>query len=105
MAGFDDDEALSYSEQAYHESRLSKLDTEEKGLGNGLCRTCEAGTVFKSGSEREIRAYCGRVNRWVAPDVVECTRYIARDTLDLDELARLAIIVDPRVGVDDRSYR
>jgi hypothetical protein len=105
MAASDDDDPLSYAETVYHENRLSKHDAEEAGLGRGLCRTCTYGTVMKSGSVRAIRTYCGRVSGWVAPDIIECTRYLARDTLDLDTLTQLAVIVDPRVGVDDRSYR
>ncbi len=39
------------------------------------------------------------------PDIVECSEFKAVTLLSLGQMAEIALVIDPRRGINDGSYR
>jgi hypothetical protein len=82
---------------------------EEKGLdANILCAKCASGHLYRRKNRLEYVVTCGVFdsgNRVMPDDIVECSDFSPRHRLSIWKLAELALEIDPRVGINDGSYR
>lgn len=78
---------------------------EERGLFQRvLCARCSQGTVYRRAGHLEPVAFCGRTERPVPTDIAECTGFSDPRTPKLFEMQEIALPIDTRVGVSDKSY-
>lgn len=81
-------------------SRMREVRTDAKSL----CITCEHGTVFRQRSRDRVVFVCQKLDREVPNDIIECTGYENPHELGLGQLIEMAVIIDPREGVNVRSF-
>lgn len=55
--------------------------------------------------DREFLDQLQRLGRYVPPDIVECSEFQAVAALTLSQMREIALPIDLRPGIDDRSYR
>lgn len=84
---------------------------ERREVRGTLCERCNSGQVYRrnrstgKGSQAgEAVTFCRRMGHRVPNDIVECSGYEDANALSMEDLARIALTVDPRKGVDDKSY-
>ena len=70
-----------------------------------LCGRCRWGQEMRRAHGTEPMVFCRSIGRGVPSDIMECTGYLDRKSMDLGEMQWIAKPVDPRVGVQDGSYR
>ena len=79
---------------------------QDRRLGTGtLCDRCDHGHIYRRRGARDISVYCRSLRAQVPPDIAECSAYRGAATLTLGDMMDLALTIDPREGVDRRSYR
>lgn len=84
---------------------LAARNLEERRLtANVLCARCKRGTVSRRRGKLEVEVYCHSIGSRVAPDIVECGSFEDAKTMDLDDMQKLAHIIDIRQGFHDKSY-
>ncbi len=84
---------------------LAGRNLEERRLdSNVLCARCTRGTVFRRKGKLIVTVYCHAMNREVPPDIVECSEFKDVKAMDMDTMQRLALPVDPREGINKKSY-
>jgi hypothetical protein len=49
--------------------------------------------------------YCSFAEREVPADIVECSKFRDVNTMSLPDMIQIAVPIDARPGIDDRSYR
>ena len=77
-------------------------------IGQALCGQCSNGLVYRRTSTSdagESTTYCAVMTKIIPNDVSECTRFCDAQRISMEDLLRLAIIIDPRIGIHDKSYR
>lgn len=84
---------------------LAGRNLEERRLGaNILCGRCRRGIVQRRRGKLEVLVFCHAINRRVPPDIVECNGFEDVKKMDLDDMTRLAVVIDVREGVHRKSY-
>lgn len=78
---------------------------ERQAGGDSLCTGCRHSHVYRRRGSPDATIYCHRLERYVPPDIVECSEFRAIAALSLSEMADIALHVDPRPGISDGSYR
>jgi len=84
--------------------RFSRMVEERGRFRDVLCAKCQHGVVYRRRGRLEPVAYCQQMRQEMPTDLAECSAFEAAGKLDSYELAKIALIVDPRVGVNDGSY-
>lgn len=76
-----------------------------------LCGQCEHGIVYrrnasvgKGAGAGEPVTYCQRIGETVPNDIVECSGFSEPHSMDMTDMVRIALIIDPRPGVNGKSY-
>lgn len=81
---------------------------EERGLtANTLCARCKYGMIMRRRNRLELMVFCRRF--WDTPtrvpeDLAECSCFEAHTKMTIAEMGELALPVDPRKGVNEKSY-
>jgi len=87
------------------ERRAGIPPAEERGLLHAsLCARCEHGVVYHRQDRLEVTAYCKTMLRQVPSDIAECTNFVQPNALDLEGMVEMALPVDGRDGVNEKSY-
>jgi len=73
--------------------------------GGGLCNGCKHAHLLRRRGVQDVWVYCHELGKAVPPDIVECSQFSAVAALSLHEMQRIALPIDPRPGIHDRSYR
>jgi len=77
------------------------------GTVKSICVSCSSGMVFRreadtlTGTQTVI---CHQIRREMPPDIVECTNYYSRTTMSVHDMMRIALPVDPRLGINRKAY-
>jgi hypothetical protein len=87
---------LHAAAQAYQERRAG---------GDSLCVGCRHSHLYRRRGSSDASIYCHRLERYVPPDIVECSEFKAVTALSLGQMAEIALVIDPRCGINDSSYR
>jgi hypothetical protein len=95
-SSWEEAEHLSVGNRAVEETRLD---------ANILCARCQWGHLYRRRRRLEFQVFCNSLERHVPADIVECSRFCDTNALSLTDMVRVALPVDPRPGIDDRSYR
>lgn len=94
--------------RAHNESvelyRKSRALEERQLVTSTMCAGCRFGVVFRRKNQLNVHVNCLQFGP-VPSDIVECSRYIEHNTMDMREMEMLALPVDGRVGIRDGSYR
>lgn len=97
MSTFDFDEFDPFTTAGpYREGRFG---------GVSLCAGCKHSHVHRRRSSPDPSVYCHELGKYVPPDIVECNQFSAVAALSLHQIQKIALPIDPRPGIDDRSYR
>jgi hypothetical protein len=86
-------------------------DRQTGGTANwsSLCASCSSSTIYfrraPAGVPIEPTTYCSEMNRTVPGDIVECSGYAERSAMTLQGMYDIAVMIDPREGVNDGAYR
>ena len=81
------------------------LETDTR-IGPGiLCAGCRSGMVFRRKEQNHSTVWCSWIGRSVPLDIVECSGFLSKKSLTLNEMGEIALPVDGRVGIHDKSYR
>lgn len=86
------------------ETLATATSSAERGLGDSLCTTCKHSVIFRRKERMDVIVRCGMVERVVPSDVHECSAYDDVNSMSLYEMKQIALDVDPRRGVNDKSY-
>ena len=73
--------------------------------GQSLCTGCKHSHLYRRQGDQDVRVFCHRLDRYVPPDIVECSEFRPIAALSLSQMREIALPVDPRPGVSDGSYR
>jgi hypothetical protein len=84
------------ADDRYRESRVA---------GESLCTGCKHAHRYRRRGSPDPAIFCHTLDRYVPPDIVECSEYRAVAALSLTEMREIALPVDPRPGIHDGSYR
>ena len=93
---WDEVDQLRAGSRAVEETRLD---------ANTLCARCQWGHLYRRRHGLRFQVFCGYLERQVPGDIVECSKFSDPKTLSLSDMVSIALPVDPRVGIDERSYR
>lgn len=86
--------------------RAGSRAVEETRLdANTLCARCQWGHLYRRRRSLQFQVFCGYLEHHVPADIVECSKFRDAKTLSLSDMVSIALPVDPRIGVDERSYR
>ena len=69
------------------------------------CARCQWGHLYRRRHSVQFEVFCSYLERHVPADIVECSKFTDAKTLSLSDMVSIAIPVDSRIGVDERSYR
>lgn len=84
---------------------LASKNVEERRLdANVLCARCNRGMVYRRRGSLEVVVYCHALSTNVPPDIIECSAFRDPKAMDLDDMNKLALRVDKREGINDKSY-
>ena len=78
---------------------------ERRFDGAGLCAGCKHSHLHRRRDKLDPAVYCHELGRYVPPDIVECSQFSAVAALSLPQMQKVTLPIDPRPGIDDRSYR
>lgn len=78
---------------------------ERQAGGDSLCVGCRHSHLYRRRGSPDVSIYCHRLERYVPPDIVECSEFKAVTALSLSQMAEIALVIDPRRGISDGSYR
>ncbi len=92
----DDDFDIHTAAQPYRERPVG---------GQNLCTGCKHSHLYRRHGDQDVRVFCHRLDRYVPPDIVECSEFRPIASLSLSQMREIALPVDPRPGVNDGSYR
>ena len=77
-----------------------------RSLTASLCGRCEHGLVARCESTNELTTHCTVLGKSAPPDIVECTQYrtSGSDSHTIEEMVKVALIIDPRVLPGEKTY-
>jgi hypothetical protein len=79
---------------------------EERNLDrNVLCARCTSGVVMQRGGKLHVVVYCHALTQFVPTDIVKCSSFTDVKAMDFDQMKQIAVIIDPRTGINDGAYR
>ncbi len=78
---------------------------ERQAGGDSLCVGCRHCHLYRRRGSPDASIYCHRLERYVPPDIVECSEFKAVTAPSLSQMAEIALVIDPRCGINDGSYR
>ena len=79
---------------------------QDRRLGAGsLCDRCDHGHIYRRRGARDVAVYCRSLRTRVPADIAECSAFRAATALTLSDMVDIALTIDPREGIDRRSYR
>ena len=79
---------------------------QDRRLGAGsLCDRCDHGHIYRRRGAGDVAVYCRSLRTQVPPDIAECSAFRAATALTLSDMMEIALMIDPRDGIDGRSYR
>jgi hypothetical protein len=85
---------------------LGSRAVEERRLDTSiLCARCTWGHLYRRRRRLHFEVFCSFLERPVPADIVECSKFSDANDLSLRDMVQMALPVDPRPGIDDRSYR
>lgn len=88
--------------------RIDNRCAEESNLTRGvLCGSCKHGQVMRRRGKLDLIVWCHRAfdaHIEVPADLAECSEYESRSSMSVRTMADIALPVDGRPGVHDRSY-
>lgn len=85
--------------------RLRARNLEESRLDvNILCASCTNGHLYRREGKLHFDVYCHAIEKKVPQDVIECSSYNQKGAMSLEDMKRLATVIDVRPGIDDKSY-
>jgi len=70
-----------------------------------LCAGCKHSHLYRRQGRQDAAVFCHSLDRYVPPDIVECSEFRPVSALTLSQMSEIALPVDPRPGISDRSYR
>jgi hypothetical protein len=73
--------------------------------GASLCSGCTHSHIYRRRGSVDAFVYCHRLDRYVPPDIVECSEFRAVTALSLSQMQAIALPIDPRPGISEGSYR
>ena len=77
-----------------------------KRLGaQSLCAGCKHSHVYRRRNNPDPHVYCQELGKYVPPDIVECSQFNPVAALSLHQMQKIALPIDPRLGISDGSYR
>ena len=86
--------------------RAGNRAVEETRLAaNTLCARCQWGHLYRRRRRLQFQVFCGYLERHVPADIVECSKFRDAKALSLSDMVSIALPVDPRICVDEWSYR
>lgn len=88
--------------------RIGNRCAEESNLSRGvLCGSCTHGQVMRRKGKLDLVVWCRRAfdNYAVVPaDLAECSEYEKKGSMSVRTMADIALPVDGRFGINDKSY-
>lgn len=78
------------------EIRARGLEKESAGLGDSLCSKCTRASIFRRKEQSTVNIYCHDIEKIVPSDISECSRFEAQNAMTLQDMERLAHIIDAR---------
>lgn len=79
---------------------------QDHRLGAGsLCDGCDHAHIFRRRCAPDVSVYCRSLRARVPSDISECSAFRAATAPTLSDMIDIALTVDPRPGIDGRSYR
>lgn len=95
-----------YEKSTELEVRARRIDSRIKDFAGkpSLCVSCEHGMIFRRRGYAHATYYCKSLGKEMPNDISECTGYEDPHALTFNQLATLALDIDPRLGVSDRSF-
>lgn len=79
---------------------------QDRRLGAGsLCDRCDHGHVYRRRGSQDVTVHCRSLRSRVPADIMECNAFRAASELTLSDMIDIAVTIDPREGIDRRSYR
>ena len=72
---------------------------------DNLCIGCKYSHRYRRQAEQDARIFCHQLDRYVPPDIVECSEFRPITAPSLTQMQQIALPIDPRPGVNDGSYR
>ena len=89
----------------YQQIAIKSRTMEERGLGSdSLCSKCRYGFLYRRKNKLELHVFCNNMGRGVPSDIVECSRFMDKKSLSLNEMNELAVPIDARVGIRDGAF-
>ena len=86
--------------------KIGRRNAEERRLdADILCSRCTWGHLYRRRRRLQYQVYCGFAERDVPADIVECSKFRDVNTMSLPDMIQIAVPIDARPGIDDRSYR
>ena len=86
--------------------RAGSRAVEETRLdANTLCARCQWGHLYRRRRSLQFQVFCGSLERHVPADIVECSKFSDAKALSLSDMVGIALPIDARIGIDERSYR
>lgn len=72
----------------------------------GLCGTCTNATIFTRGQveHQETTIVCRVLDKLMKPGIVECSSYWKEGQMTLRDMGEIAWVIDPREGINPKSY-
>jgi hypothetical protein len=67
-----------------------------------LCSQCTHGQVTRRQSE--VRVYCHDIEQFVPPDITECSCFSAKNQASLEDMTKIALLIDPRELPGQKQY-
>lgn len=83
-------------------------ENEQLTSAKMLCSSCNSGIVFQRKAKDltdVFEVFCQTMQDQVPPDIHKCSGYRKHHQLDLNDMVRIAIPIDKRIGINDGSYR
>lgn len=76
----------------------------EKGLGSSLCNRCTASTIFRRDDQMGVTVFCQNMRRDVPANIVECSGFNGIRQMSLFDMQQIALPIDGRTGINEKSY-
>ena len=105
----DSPEDIKDKERSRVFTAATSLDTAGS-TERGLCASCTHSTVYRRHGDagvqgRDSKIWCSMIGREMPPDISECSKYWSVKRMTIFDMHNIAILIDPRVAVNDGSYR
>lgn len=77
----------------------------ERPSAPSLCAGCKHSHLYRRQGRQDTAVFCHSLDRYVPPDIVECSEFRSVSALTLSQMREIALAIDTRPGVSDGSYR